>query len=254
MSLIYKINEVKMLEERSPYVTNEMNENFKESDWKEYIVPHIEELKEEICNLKQNPPELKICNRGTGAGGANTNLYGKKFEEKTNNYSRLFENGFTEIKINSTSTSTKNNFLSKTMIDGTRIIFVTQSSLKIYMKQTYNIEIFRHPDEAYIIETPCGKRIIKILEKKEQNGEGSVETKLWSGPSLKREYEIALGNDFEVHYGYCLSNFLKQKIISANKKYIILHTILHESQIKIMFGDDADYFETLDKWIYDFTY
>jgi hypothetical protein len=252
MSLIDKINEVKMLEERSPYVKNEMNENFKESDWKEYIVPRIEELNEEICNLEQTPQEFKICNRGTGAGGANTNLYGKKFEEKTNNYSRLLENGFTEIKIK--SASTKNNFLLKTMSDGTRIIFVTQSSLKMYIKQTYNIEIFRHPDEAYIIETPCGKRIIKILEKKEQNGEGSVETKLWSGPSLKREYELALGNDFEVHYGYCLSNFLKQKIISANKKYTILYTILQESQIQIMFGDDADYFENLDKWIYDSTY
>jgi len=29
---------------------------------------------------------------------------------------------------------------------------------------------------------------IKIVEKKEQNVEGSVETKLWSSPSLKREY------------------------------------------------------------------
>ena len=51
--------------------------------------------------------------------------------------------------------------------------------------------------------------LIKILEKKEQNVEGSVETKLWSGPSLKREYELVLGNDFKVHYGFCVSEFLK---------------------------------------------
>ena len=29
--------------------------------------------------------QLIIINKGTGAGGANTNYYGKKFEEKTNN-------------------------------------------------------------------------------------------------------------------------------------------------------------------------
>ena len=33
-------------------------------------------------------------NKGTGAGGSNTNLYGKKFEYKTNNESRLLLNGF----------------------------------------------------------------------------------------------------------------------------------------------------------------
>ena len=35
-----------------------------------------------------------ISNKGTGAGGANTNYYGKKFEEKTNNQERLLELGY----------------------------------------------------------------------------------------------------------------------------------------------------------------
>jgi len=56
----------------------------------------------------------------------------------------------------------------------------------MYMKNKYNIELFRCPDEAYIIEYTSGRKVIKILEKKEQNVEGSVETKLWSGPSLKK--------------------------------------------------------------------
>lgn len=64
------------------------------------------------------------------------------------------------------------------------------------MKNKYNIELFRYPDEAYLIEYNTGKKVIKILEKKEQKVEGSVETKLWSGSSLKREYELLLGNDF----------------------------------------------------------
>lgn len=38
----------------------------------------------ELNAIKENT-QLKIINKGTGAGGANTNYYGKKFEEKTNN-------------------------------------------------------------------------------------------------------------------------------------------------------------------------
>uniref|UniRef100_A0A6C0EQ71 Uncharacterized protein n=1 Tax=viral metagenome TaxID=1070528 RepID=A0A6C0EQ71_9ZZZZ len=36
----------------------------------------------------------ELSNKGTGAGGAKTNYYGKKFEEKTNNQNRLIENGY----------------------------------------------------------------------------------------------------------------------------------------------------------------
>jgi hypothetical protein len=40
------------------------------------------------------------------------------------------------------------------------------------------------------------------------------ETKLWSGPSLKREYEIVLEELFEVEYCFCVSEFLQKKILS----------------------------------------
>ena len=93
-----------------------------------------------------------------------------------------------------------------------------------------------------------GRKIIKILEKKEQNVEGSVETKLWSGPSLKREYELVLGTQFEVVYGFCVSEFLKNKFTSEDKKYKILQTILDESHINVLYGDDDNYFETFDTW------
>ena len=119
----------------------------------------------------------------------------------------------------------------------------------MYMKNKYNIELFRCPDEAYIIEYNTGKKIIKILEKKEQNVEGSVETKLWSGPSLQREYELVLGADFEVHYGFCVNEFLKKKLVSKEKKYTTLNKILNETNISVLFGDDDNYFETFDIWL-----
>jgi hypothetical protein len=156
-----------------------------------------------------------IINKGTGSGGANTNYYGKKFEENTNNQIRLLNTGY--IKHKFTKPKKRYNFyLSKTFEDKT-IIFVSQNGLKMYMKNKHDIELFRCPDEAYIIEYKSGKKVIKILEKKEQNVEGSVETKLWSGPSLKREYELMLGDDFEVHYGFCVSDFLKKKFMSSEK-------------------------------------
>jgi hypothetical protein len=188
-----------------------------------------------------------IINNGTGAGGANTNYYGKKFEEKTNNKQRLLEMGYTKNSFTKTAKKSYD-YLSKTFEDKT-IVFVLQNGLKLYMKNKYNIDLFRCPDEAYIIEYTSGRKVIKILEKKEQNVNGSVETKLWSGPSLKREYELVIGAGFEIFYGFCVNDFLKNKLISNDKKYTILNTIFNENNIAVLFGDDENYFETFDNWL-----
>ena len=207
----------------------------------------IEEEDIEIEKVETEDPINVIINKGTGAGGANTNYFGKKFEEKTNNQMRLLNDGYTKNSFTKKPKKAYDYYLSKTFEDKT-IIFVLQNGLKMYMKHKYNIELFRCPDEAYIIEYNTGKKVIKILEKKEQNVEGSVETKLWSGPSLKREYELVLGDNFEVYYGFCVSEFLKKKLTSNEKKYTILNTIFNESNIAVLFGDDDNYFETFDTW------
>ena len=202
---------------------------------------------ESVEKVETEEPINVIINKGTGAGGANTNYFGKKFEEKTSNQIRLINDGYTKHSFTKNQKKAYNYYLSKSFEDKT-IVFVLQNGLKMYMKNKYNIELFRCPDEAYIIEYDNGKKVIKILEKKEQNVEGSVETKLWSGPSLKREYELVLGDDFDVHYGFCVSEFLKKKIISNEKKYTILNTIFNENNIAVLFGDDENYFETFDIW------
>ena len=197
-------------------------------------------------NVRPENTQL-IINKGTGAGGANTNYYGKKFEEKTNNEQRLLDDGYVKNSLTKKPKKAYDYYLSKTFDDKT-IVFVLQNGLKLYMKNKYNIDLFRCPDEAYIIEYTSGRKVIKILEKKEQNVQGSVETKLWSGPSLKREYELVLGNEFEVFYGFCVSEFLKNKLISTEKKYTILNTIFNETNIVVLFGDDENYFTTFDRW------
>ena len=197
-------------------------------------------------HLQIDSESVQIINKGTGAGGANTNLYGKIFEEKTNNETRLLEQGFTKTAMNK---KTKfGYYLSKTFEDK-KIVFVLQSGLKEYIKTFYNIELFRCPDEAYIIEYNNGRRVIKILEKKEQNVEGSVDTKLLAGPIFKEEYFEALEGIFEVEYAFCVSKFLQEKIQSQDKKYIIFNKIMKRHNISILFGNDDDYFEKFDEWL-----
>lgn len=189
---------------------------------------------------------IKEITKGNGAGGLNTTKYGKKFENKTNNEIRLLDKGFIKKLLN--DNKKYNYYLYKIFDDRTELFFI-QNSFKSFVKDKYNIDIYRIPDEAYIIEYNDNRKIIKILEKKEQHVEGSVETKLWGGPSLKREYELVFGEDFKIYYGFCINSFLQKKILSDNKKYINLNIILKESNIDILFGDDIDYYNNLDKWI-----
>ncbi len=215
----------------------------------------IEKLNNSIQSLVIDSNQNKV-NKGTGAGGANTNYYGKKFEDKTNNETRLLSLGYIKINYHSSKNTNKKNpkndyYLSKKFEDKT-IVFVLQNGLKTYVKYKYDIELFRCPDEAYIIEyNENPKIIIKILEKKEQNVPGSVETKLWASPSLKREYELVLGDKFKIYYGLCVNSYLENMFlsISTNKKYKILSTILNENDIDVLFGDNEDYFTKIDLWI-----
>ena len=93
------------------------------------------------------------------------------------------------------------------------------------------------------------------MEKKNQNVNGSVDIKLWASPSLKREYKLTFEN-FEVQYCLCVSHLLTSliklvgyKIIQKKNNYKFLVDILNESNINILYGDDNNYFESLDIWI-----
>ena len=195
---------------------------------------------------KNVKPEKKK-NKGTGAGGANTNLYGKKFEGKTENELRLLESGFIKIRFKK-STKTTPYYLEKKMDDRT-IVYVSQYGLRKYMKQKNNIDIYRRPDEAYIIEYADGRILVQILEKKEQRVGGTVADKLWAGHGFKREYELVLGERFKVIYAFCVSSFFKEKFDSKEQRYQKLKIINREDNITVLFGDDENYFETLDAWL-----
>ena len=52
-----------------------------------------------------------------------------------------------------------------------------------------------------------------------------------------------------VSYVHIFGQFLQNKLTSGTIKYKIWNEIFMEDNIKLLFGDDENYFETLDKWI-----
>ena len=190
----------------------------------------------------------KAPNRGTGAGGKNTNHFGKAFEAFTWNQKRLLAAGYVKTSFTDKPKKGSDFYLTKTFEDKT-IVFVLQQGLKEYMKMKYNITMLRHPDEAYLVEYNDGRKVLKILEKKEQHVSGSVEDKLWAFLGFKREYEIVVGKEFEIQYAGTVSEFLKNKFMTITKYKILMEVILKEASIPIFFGSEKNYFELLDEWI-----
>jgi hypothetical protein len=188
---------------------------------------------------------LPPINRGTGAGGAATNISGKTFEEKTSNEARLLNAGWTRHSIPG-SKGKFSYFLQSP--DGANT-FVSQGGLKAYAAAYWSKELFRCPDEAYISSGPLGLTL-KILEKKNQTVSGSVDQKLCDGAWFKEEYAECLGNTVaSVDYAFCLSKFLKEEYQSTTKKWATMRILHQRHGIAVLFGDDADYFGRLDQWI-----
>lgn len=179
----------------------------------------------------------------TKQGSANAVLNGSCFEKTTDNKFFLLNKNYSKNIF--TNKKLKYNYSLCKKENNKSITFVMQHGFVTFMKLKYNIDVFRYPDEAYIIEYSNGTKKILIIEKKDQTVNGSVETKLWSSPSLKREYEIVLGDNFEVHYSLCINDFLQNKLSSIHKKYTSLKQILDEANITILFGNSNDYFISL---------
>jgi len=188
-----------------------------------------------------------IENKGTGAGGANTNVNGKSFEKKTENETRLLSAGFIRKTIPG-STGKYGFYLVKEITPTESITYLTQGGLKAYFAHFFQKEMCRSPDEAYLFRNG-ESYTLKILEKKNQNTAGSVDTKLLAGKGFIDEYEFLLGEKFKVQYAFCISAFLKKDYIADSVKSKALRFINKKYGIAVLYGDDANYYDTLDAWI-----
>jgi hypothetical protein len=190
-----------------------------------------------------------ITNRGTGAGGAATNINGLPFETLVSNENNLLSMGFQKVQY---SKSKGNYYLLKRFDDVPRIVYYAKKkALKYLVDKLLNIpDMFKEPDEAYLTYWLNDNTYeLKIIEMKNQNRDGSVEEKLWTAGWIRDVYREVLNNQVEVKYAYTLSTFLKRKLDSNVRKYSILCNLFTREDIKIFHGQDEDYFEQLNTWL-----
>ena len=228
-----------------------MSDNMPEIE-DEIILPSQEFINRSKAKSVANKTST-LKNKGTGAGGENTNKNGLSFEDKTNNEKRLEKQGFIRKTIQGSKKNAKNHFyLIKEITSTKRIIYLTKGGLKKYFNIEYNEEeIYREPDEAYLIING-DEIILKVLEKKNQNGPGSVEEKLMAGDGNRKQIQYSINNPkVKVAYAFCICEWLKENAYLGDKpKNKIYRRILQEWDIPVLFGDDKNYFEELDKWVY----
>ena len=150
-----------------------------------------------------------VVTKGIGAGGANTN-----------------KNGLTYEKIKFTG------------YDDIEFINANKSILHKFMKhnnqKNENLQPAagcKSPDEAYINEN---SKTLFIIEKKFQNGTGSVDEKIQTGPFKKLHYGRLFPN-YKIHYIYCLSDWFKDKEYESVLEY------LRDYDIPVFWGSDKEY-------------
>jgi hypothetical protein len=208
---------------------------------------------------------MSLLNRGTGAGGSKTNHNGLAFESLTNSEPFLIERGFTKKTMSKNKTGY---YFQKELKEKEKeeekviqtVLYLKQGGFKEFIKKEFDINVYRNPDEAFIIKTNDIYHI-KIIEKKNQNVDGSVEDKLKTGSFNREEYEMMFDVDevkkklgdkikIKISYSFCVSEFLEKKLESQEIKYVNLKKINDKHNIKIFYGNRTDYFEKIFEWIY----
>lgn len=191
----------------------------------------IEELSNGISYLMKNESESDK-NKGTGAGGYNTNKYGLSFEKKTElNTEYDIINIITygkEIKFKQDKERT--------------FIKIHKLELFKYMNLSIDKKYIPHgckqPDECYIDEKY--KRIF-ILEKKFQSGSGSVCEKIQTA-DFKRQYFQKIFEKYKIIYIYCLSYWFIQNCIPELK-------FLDDIKIPVFFTNNKNYKNDIIKFM-----
>lgn len=156
-----------------------------------------------LLNSSKEKKKLKRVmakNKGTGAGGSNTNKNGLSYEEITDLTDKI-----TVVEEHKTSKTIKFN-------DTERVFAKTkQGGLFKCMKDKMNNDTpkahgCKNPDECYIDEESNN---IFIIEKKFQQCSGSVCEKIQT-PDFKLWQYSRTFPDYTIIYIYCLSNWFKE--------------------------------------------
>lgn len=168
-------------------------------------------IKKKVVLLKSS---TNIKNKGTGAGGSNTNKNGLKYEEITNLDDRI-----RIIKKNKFSDIIKFIGNEKSFIKTKQANFFKCMTDKINRNIT-EAHGCKRPDECYIDEK---LKNIFIIEKKFQQILGSVCEKIQTPDFKIWQYSRTFPN-YTIIYIYCLSEWFKKNCI-AELEYLDLKNI-----------------------------
>lgn len=190
-----------------------------------------------ICKIPisaiNNLQDKYLRNRGTGAGGANTNNNGLKFEKNTSlkDYTTEVrqENGFPIVTFPGCSKE----FIS--LHKGNLRKYMTQKGEKSDALEAHGTKC---PDQCYGDEE--GKNLF-IIEDKFQKVSGSVAEKI-QGVEFKIDNYKEQYPNYNIRYVYCFSDWFK-KNIPAELKY------LNKINIPYFWGENEGFHKRLINYI-----
>jgi hypothetical protein len=190
---------------------------------------------EKLAKKDQN----KVTNKGTGAGGANTNKNGLAYEELTDLSEKFKKNipikkGINEVEFEGYER---------------KLIQASKDNLKKYMKEIgeLNEQIkpapgCKEPDEAYVDPE---QKIVFIIEKKFQQGPGSVDEKIQTSDYKLYHYKKLFPNYKKIYYMYCLSDWFKRDEYKDSLIY------LEEKKVPVFWGSSETYKQDIIEFIHN---
>ena len=189
--------------------------------------------------------ECIVKSRGTGAGGANTNVQGLQFEKRTDltDFFQIVK----EIPITEKQSAKIGTFIGHNK----ELIQLQQSGFFKYMIQTdYITEDFvksnklvhggKKPDDAYVNHQD---KTIIIIEKKMQSCSGSVCEKLGAAVCKLWSYQRAF-EEFTIKYCFVLSKWFRKNCPAEIE-------FLKEIQIPFFWADKENWQQELIQYIHN---
>ena len=223
-----------------------------QEETKKFIKTDIDDEKDEsVETLKVKTCKTGIVNRGTGAGGSQTNKNGKAYEEKTC-FDKFCSKEWKKIILDK---NTIFGYYMEIKFPGFTIHKFSQGGIKKYFNHFTEFKtrgkLSRHHDEAFFIQfkDKSRKPILKILEKKHQHCAGSADTKILAAWGFIKYYKKKFLNKIEIEYAFSVNNWLKTQFKKYPYKWEIILENFEEDNIPIFYGEDDNYGELILKWI-----
>jgi hypothetical protein len=187
-----------------------------------------------------------ITNRGTGAGGANTNKNGLSFEKQTDLITEMTyqDSIIRKARVGTRYTEMYDKLSFNVSPERTFIRLIKNQLAKYFNLNTK--ELFDgvvQPDECYYDEF---NKILFVIEKKYQNKSGSKIEVLQTGPAKQENLSNVFSPlQIKVVYMYCANYNLKKRL-----KQVVLD-YLNRNDIKV-FYEDLNYKNDVIKYILEY--